>query len=104
MTDETPLLYETDGAVAIITMNRPDALNAISAKMREEFAATFAKVEADDEIRTVVLTANGRAFSAGTNLMEDFLPTVKMSQIILCAIISRSSMRLGHLTKHILPH
>ncbi len=32
MTDETPLLYETDGAVAIITMNRPDALNAISAK------------------------------------------------------------------------
>ncbi len=73
MTDETPLLYETDGAVAIITMNRPDALNAISAKMREEFAATFAKVEADDEIRTVVLTANGRAFSAGTNLMEDFL-------------------------------
>ncbi len=73
MTDETPLLYETDGPVGIITFNRPEALNSISEKMREDLSALYKKIEVDDTIRVVVLTAHGRAFSAGTNLMEDFL-------------------------------
>lgn len=73
MTEETPVVYEKDGPVGIITFNRPKALNAISGQMREELSKLFKDIEADNSIRVVVLTANGRAFSAGTNLMEDFL-------------------------------
>ena len=73
MTEENPLLFEKDGPVGIITFNRPKALNAISGQMREELAQLYKDIEADDSLRVIVLTANGRAFSAGTNLMEDFL-------------------------------
>jgi len=73
MTEDTPLLFEKDGPVGIITFNRPKALNAISGEMRTQLAQLYKDIEADESIRVVVLTANGRAFSAGTNLMEDFL-------------------------------
>ncbi|MGC6512128.1 MAG: enoyl-CoA hydratase/isomerase family protein [Parvibaculales bacterium] len=73
MTEETPLLFERDGPVGIITFNRPKALNAISGQMRTELAELYKEIEGDDSLRVIVLTANGRAFSAGTNLMEDFL-------------------------------
>ena len=62
--------YETDGHVAIITLNRPDAMNAMNMALRAEMAAAQAKAEADDQVRVVVLTGSGRAFSSGTDLKE----------------------------------
>ena len=62
--------YETDGHVAIITLNRPDAMNAMNKAMRAGLAQAQAKAEKDDNIRIVVLTGSGRAFSSGTDLKE----------------------------------
>jgi enoyl-CoA hydratase len=65
------------GAVAVITLNRPDVLNAWHAPMRDELVAALTACDADPEIRAVVLTGAGdRAFSAGQDLNEakDFDP------------------------------
>jgi len=64
------ILYETDGYVAIITLNRTEALNAFDAELRSGFRSAQLKAEADDNIRIVVLTGAGRAFSSGTDLKE----------------------------------
>ncbi len=61
--------YEMSGAVATVTMNRPDALNALSAGMTRDLAAAFKQAVADDA-RAVILTANGRAFCSGGDLRE----------------------------------
>ena len=60
-----------DGPVAIVMLNRPEAMNALSAALRRELAAAMRSVEADDEVRAVVLTGAGtRAFTAGLDLKE----------------------------------
>ncbi|MEL7033018.1 MAG: enoyl-CoA hydratase [Pseudomonadota bacterium] len=69
MTDKI-VLVEKDGPVAIVTMNRPDALNALSRALRAELVKTFADLAEDDSIRAAVLTGAGRAFTAGVDLKE----------------------------------
>lgn len=69
MTDNI-VLVEKDGPVAIVTMNRPDALNALSRALRAELVKTFADLADDESIRAVVLTGAGRAFTAGVDLKE----------------------------------
>lgn len=60
-----------DGGVAIVTLNRPEAMNALSRALRAELAAAMRTVEADADIRAVVLTGAGtRAFTAGLDLKE----------------------------------
>ena len=62
---------ERDGPVAVVTMNRPDAMNALSRGLRAELAAAMEAVNADPEVRAVVLTGAGtRAFTAGLDLKE----------------------------------
>ena len=56
---------ESDGAVRIVRLNRPEQLNATNHELHEGLAALFPQVDADDEARALVLTGNGRAFSAG---------------------------------------
>ena len=67
---EEILKIERDGPVAIITLNRPDALNALSRALRKEIVATFTELGEDPEIRAAVLTGAGRAFTAGVDLKE----------------------------------
>jgi enoyl-CoA hydratase len=62
------VLFSRDDAVATITLNRPDALNAITIPMLEQLAAALDAAAADDDVRVVVLTGAGRAFSAGVDL------------------------------------
>ena len=70
-TDESPVvLYSVDGAVATITLNRPDAANAQSMNLIDALDAAFDDAERDDEGRVVVLAANGRHFSSGHDLKE----------------------------------
>ncbi|MDP3761605.1 MAG: enoyl-CoA hydratase-related protein [Ramlibacter sp.] len=74
MTEE-PVLYETRGAVALITLNRPQALNSFTRAMHQALWAALDKVEADTAIRAVVITGAGRGFCAGADLAEfDFEP------------------------------
>ncbi len=67
---ENIVLVERDGPVAIVTLNRPDALNALSRALRAELVKTFAALAEDDEVRVTVLTGAGRAFTAGVDLKE----------------------------------
>jgi enoyl-CoA hydratase/carnithine racemase len=65
------ILRETRGAVAILTLNRPDVLNAWHAAMRDMLVAALDAAEADDAIRAIILTGAGdRAFGAGQDLNE----------------------------------
>jgi len=74
MTEE-PVLYETRGAVALITLNRPQSLNSFTRAMHQALWAALDKVEADKAIRAVVITGAGRGFCAGADLAEfDFEP------------------------------
>jgi 2-(1,2-epoxy-1,2-dihydrophenyl)acetyl-CoA isomerase len=74
MTDST-VLYSTEGAVALVTLNRPEALNSFTRRMHEELWAALDRVEADQSIRACVITGAGRAFCAGADLAEfDFTP------------------------------
>jgi enoyl-CoA hydratase len=62
---------ERDGPVAVVTMNRPEAMNALSRGLRAELAAAMEAVNADPDVRAVVLTGAGtRAFTAGLDLKE----------------------------------
>ncbi len=60
--------YETRGEVAIVTLNRPDKLNAINADLRRDVGDAFAWARADDAIRAVVMTGAGRGFCSGADL------------------------------------
>ncbi|MXZ85878.1 MAG: enoyl-CoA hydratase [Acidimicrobiia bacterium] len=60
--------YSVDEAVATITLNRPEVANAQDTQLIDELDAAFDLAEADDEVRVVVMAANGRHFSAGHDL------------------------------------
>ncbi len=64
------VLVEHDGPVAIVTLNRPGALNALSRELRRQIVVTFAGLAEDETVRAVVLTGAGRAFTAGVDLKE----------------------------------
>ena len=62
------VLFEREDGLAILTLNRPKKLNALSDDLMGELRAHLTEIEADDEIRVVILTGAGRAFSAGFDI------------------------------------
>ena len=58
------LTYEVNGPVALLTLNRPDKLNAIDTAMMAEMNAAMDQAEEDHSIRAIVVKANGKSFSA----------------------------------------
>jgi len=72
---EPTILYETRGAVALVTLNRPQALNSFTRAMHQELWAAFDRIESDKSVRAAVITGAGRGFCAGADLAEfDFEP------------------------------
>jgi enoyl-CoA hydratase len=69
MTDA--VLITADGPVRVLTLNRPDSMNAFDGDLHEDFPAALRSLAADRDARAVVLTGAGRAFSAGGNI-DDF--------------------------------
>jgi enoyl-CoA hydratase/carnithine racemase len=69
MTYET-IGYAVDGPVATVTLNRPEKLNAYTAQMGEELAEAILSADADDAVRAVILTGEGRGFCAGADISE----------------------------------
>jgi 2-(1,2-epoxy-1,2-dihydrophenyl)acetyl-CoA isomerase len=63
-----PLLTELDGAVLTLTLNRPDALNALTRELRVRLREAFSAARRDEAVRAVVITGAGRAFCAGADL------------------------------------
>lgn len=66
--DYQNILYVKNGPVATLTLNRPDALNAISPALEQELHVALDEADADPEVRAVILTGAGRAFSAGYDM------------------------------------
>lgn len=71
MTYET-ILYKVEGAIATITLNRPEALNTIVPAMAEEIEAAMSAVAHDPAVKVAVLRGAGRAFCAGFNFGREF--------------------------------
>jgi 2-(1,2-epoxy-1,2-dihydrophenyl)acetyl-CoA isomerase len=65
---DSPVLYSVDGAVARITLNRPDVLNALNAALMTELRTAVQRANDDPDVRAVLLTGSGRGFSAGADL------------------------------------
>lgn len=68
MSSDEAVLYHADGAVAVITLNRPSKRNAISPDMRAKLSAYLDKAMADSDIAAIVLAAAGESFGAGQDL------------------------------------
>jgi len=72
---ESTVLYTMQGAVAVLTLNRPQALNSFSRQMHHDLWAGLDRAEADASVRALVITGAGRGFCAGADLSEfDFEP------------------------------
>ncbi|MBX9699207.1 MAG: enoyl-CoA hydratase/isomerase family protein, partial [Acetobacteraceae bacterium] len=66
-----PVLFEiVEPHVALVTLNRPEARNAVNGALAQALEAIVDRIEADTEIRVAVLTGNGPAFCAGADLKE----------------------------------
>jgi len=64
------ILLAVDGPVATVTLNRPQALNALNAPLLSELVDALTKLDADEAVRCIVITGNERAFAAGADIKE----------------------------------
>lgn len=72
MSELTTVTYEVEERVAVIRLNRPDAMNAFDRTLRGDLTAALAQAAGDDAVRVVVLAGSGRVFSAGADLKAGF--------------------------------
>lgn len=62
--------FEQQGGTAVITLSRPDSMNAFTTELRADLQAALERARAEDSIRVVILTGEGRCFSAGADLND----------------------------------
>jgi enoyl-CoA hydratase/carnithine racemase len=70
MTDDTPVLYETHGAVAVVTIARPATRNALTTEVLAGVAAAYDRAEADPDVRALVLSGGQAMFASGADVRE----------------------------------
>ena len=70
MSEPTVLIEKSPEGYAVVTLNRPTAMNALSRELRQALADAIDALEADPEVRVLILTGAGRAFTAGLDLKE----------------------------------
>jgi 2-(1,2-epoxy-1,2-dihydrophenyl)acetyl-CoA isomerase len=105
------ILYETRGPVAIITLNRPERLNAIGAAVREEVHAAIQAAHQDDAVRAAVITGAGKGFCSGADLSGAAAriagggagaipaPTAHADRLDEMGWVGRWAKRFGHFDK-----
>lgn len=74
MSDDGQIVYSITDRVAVVRLNRPQALNAVNRAMRERLFEIFLEVDANPDIRALVLLGEGKAFCAGQDLKEAGAP------------------------------
>ena len=82
MTADPPVLSERHGAVALVTINRPATRNALSGEVAAALHEALVAAAADRDVRAVVLTGAGGAFSAGADLKEGLPPDRRVEEVI----------------------
>lgn len=92
----TEIIYETRGPVAIITLNRPDRMNALTVTTHEELAQAIDQADKDDQVKVIVLTGAGRGFCSGDDVRDIFLSPEE-------ALLKSREARLGFLQGKHLP-
>ena len=70
MSDFETILVEKQGAVTVVTLNRPEALNALNSQVLADLMVAFAAYDADSSQRCLVLTRSEKAFAAGADIKE----------------------------------
>jgi enoyl-CoA hydratase/carnithine racemase len=93
------ILYEAAGAVATITLNRPAQLNALTGHTRQEVTAALRAAEADPDVRVVVLTGAGRAFSSGADIGPRSTPPTAAEMYVAYETLDREVDVLRNLRK-----
>lgn len=78
--EEKSVLYSRVGKVGVITLNRPNNYNALNSAMKDQLIQTLAKAGNDRQAKAIVLTGNGRGFSAGAEL-KDFLGNITTNDV-----------------------
>src|SRR5437763_9303205 len=68
MPEYEEIVYDVEGPVLTVTLNRPDKLNAFTFTMMKELLDAFDQADADDDVRAVIVTGAGRGFCAGADL------------------------------------
>jgi len=76
------LWVERRGPVAILTLNRPDSLNAFTHDLRMQLMRALADVEKDESVGAIVLTGNGRGFSAGAELKGEIISGAEVERVL----------------------
>jgi 2-(1,2-epoxy-1,2-dihydrophenyl)acetyl-CoA isomerase len=82
MSEFETVKYEQDDSVAVITINRPDAMNSFDDALRRDLLAACEKAAGDSAIRAVVLTGEGRSFSAGADLTSGLDPNRSIEDML----------------------
>jgi 2-(1,2-epoxy-1,2-dihydrophenyl)acetyl-CoA isomerase len=93
----SPLLFQREGALVRLTLNRPDALNALDVPMARALALVAAELAADQSVRCVVLQGAGRGFCAGGDLLKLKVDPVPVARELIdalhAAIVALCTMR-----------
>lgn len=89
--------YTSDGGIGRVTMNRPDRLNAMNQELMGALTRAVERAAADDSVRVVVVSGNGRAFSVGGDLSEGAGGGVSAGELGPAAAQMRENMRAAQL-------
>ena len=100
MENQELVLLERQDGIAIVTLNRPSSLNALSISLRNKLAETFKEIASDGKTKVVILTGSGRAFTVGLDLKElgaRLRPLEKLNQMSqrLCLVFKCLSSGLS---------
>ena len=79
---EQDILYTKEDGIAVITLNRPEKLNACTREMLNRLWSIIEDIKKDEEVRVVILTGNGRAFCAGTDISSGGMPAEEVEHHI----------------------
>src|SRR6195256_3370249 len=94
------LLVRTEGAVGIVTLNRPQALNALNSPMMDELATVLDGFEADSAIRCVIITGSEKAFAAGADITE--MAGKNFADVYKQDFITKNWERVAHTRKPVI--
>jgi 2-(1,2-epoxy-1,2-dihydrophenyl)acetyl-CoA isomerase len=87
MTEEPIILSGTRGGVAVVTLNRPDKLNALSESLNKDLLSALDQLAKDEQVKAIILTGAGRGFSAGADLQSSAISDRETNKPSLGAIL-----------------